>query len=92
MANNAGMIQLNFFVEHDPLPVHVIHPINEQGVPSPAGTISSAQDDPENFVVVREYQTAVVFSPATARRLQALLGNFIKISAQITGEGSDDDE
>jgi hypothetical protein len=85
MANAVGNIQLSFFVEHNPLPISVLHPINKDGNISNEGEITSLNEqDENNFIVIRDFQMAVVLQLEAAKNIHRILENFIKLSEDST--------
>ena len=85
MVTNTGNIQLNFFVEHPPLPETVIYRPDGSGrmqITSPSDVTGKMADD-ENFCVIRSYQSAIVMSLDVAKNIQMVLANFIAMTERL---------
>jgi hypothetical protein len=81
MVNNSGNIQLNYYVDHEPLPEASIWPVNEHGFPT--GEMKTVENlDSNYYIVARDFQVGVVLSLPAARQVHAVLGNFIKTSEE----------
>ena len=91
MVNNFGNIQLNFFVERPPMVDSVTYQLDKLGHPADEGTLD-IQQEKGRFLVVRELQSAVVLSLASARLVHATIGNFIKIAEDLSANKTSNDQ
>ena len=79
--NSLGNLQIEFCVEHALTPTAVVQPVK------PNGEFTGEQrmlglDDPDHFVVIRDFQCGIVLSYAAAVQVQSVLETFIKTSKQ----------
>jgi len=79
--NNFGNVQIDFCVQHPPVPPSVIHPVNPDGTPTGEQKMQGV-DDPVYFNIVRDFQCGVVLSLQTAIQLQYALDFYIKNTKQ----------
>ena len=79
--NSFGNLQIEFCVERPPTPNAVIQPVKPDGNFTGEQTLEGL-DDPDNFVVVRDFQCGIVLSIAAAVQVQSVLDSFIKTSKQ----------
>ena len=81
MTNNQGNIQLNYYIDHEPLPDASIWPVTPNGFPT--GEMQTVGKLDENYYLVsREFQIGVVLSLQAAKQVYAVLGNFIKVGEE----------
>ena len=81
-------IQLELYSEHPPLPKAVIHPVKPDGTYTGEQSIEGI-DDPDHFVVVRDFQLGVVLSLQSAKLVHEILGNFIEMSKTNSVKGTE---
>jgi hypothetical protein len=74
-----GSIQIEFYTEHQPMPPAVVHTFEPDGNLSPAFTIEGVRDHahPDQAIMVRDFQCAIVVHLPAAVQLHTMLGNFI---------------
>lgn len=79
--NQHGLIRIGFYAENPPTPTTVIQDVNPDG--SARGEQKQiGADDPEYFVLVRDFQCNVVLPLTGAIQVYQMLGSFIKISQE----------
>jgi hypothetical protein len=91
MINNHANIQLNFFVERPPMASDVTYQLDEKGSPIDQGNMT-IQQEKGHFLLVREYQSAVVLSLPCARIVHSVLGSFIKIAENLVANKNSNDK
>ena len=79
--NAHGNVLVDFFVERPPTPSAVIQPV------LPDGNFTGEQkmqglEDPDHFIVVREFQCGIVMSLNAAIQLNSVLESYIKTTKQ----------
>lgn len=79
MSNGQGNIQLNFLIEHPPIPQSVVYQLNPEGAFSGQITEQYNEIDEKHFLVIREFQVGIVLSLAAAKQAHIVLGNFIAL-------------
>ncbi len=79
--NGQSNIQLEFYLEHPPIPTVVIQPVNPDGTFTGEQKLEQIQDG-EHFVVIRDFQAGIVLSLQSALQVQAVLGNFINLARE----------
>jgi hypothetical protein len=79
--NGLSNIQLEFYLEHPPIPSVVVQPVNPDGTYTGEQKLEPIQDA-EHFVVVRDFQVGVVLSFQSAVQVHTVLGNFIELAKQ----------
>lgn len=89
VANPQGFIRLGFYTENPPIPSAVIQPVAQDGTPNGEPRIEGG-DDPNHFVLMRDFQCNVVTSLSAAIQIHAALGNFIKIAQEQLKQQIDD--
>jgi hypothetical protein len=77
-ANGQSNIQLEFYLEHPPIPTVVIQPVKPDGTFTGEQKLEPIQDA-EHFVVIRDFQVGIVLSLQSALQVQAVLGSFIEL-------------
>lgn len=77
MVNGQGNIQIIFLTEHPPIPDAVIFPVNQDGGFVGQMTEEYKENDPNHYIVIREFQVGVTMSITAAKQAHIVLGNFI---------------
>lgn len=81
MLNSHGTIQINFFVEHPPVPNSVTFPLRPDGLGFTGQMLEEYKDqDENNFVMFRDFQVGVALSLDAAKYAHTVLGNFIALA------------
>lgn len=80
-ANQFGLIRVSFYTESPPIPTSVIQPVHPDGRPKGEPQLIGA-DDPDHFLVVRDFQCDVVLTLASAAQISQMLANFVNLVQQ----------
>jgi hypothetical protein len=76
IVNSFGNLQVDFCVERPPTPTAVLQPIKDGNFTGEQ--IMQGVDDPDYFLIVRDFQCGVILSYAAAVQVHTLLENYIK--------------
>jgi len=78
--NSHGNLLVDFCVEHPPTPSAVIQPVKDGNFTGEQ--IMEGIDDPDYFVIIRDFQCGVILTYVSAVQLYGLLDTYIKATKQ----------
>jgi hypothetical protein len=78
ISSHNHLIRINFYTENPPCPTSVIQDVNPDGS-AKGQQMEIGVDDPDYFLIVRDFQCSIVLTPQSAIQIHQMLGSFIKV-------------